>query len=281
MTLNLASRLREMLVEGPVLLSCAPCPECVLGAVGLTYLAHADEADVRLCSGGACQPALGEQVMELRDADSLAPLARRVLEGIARSQGGSRRCRRLVLAACASDDPAMPQAMLDYARLCFARGRAASLMDAHPAVLRAEGLARHVVNECEHTRQFVRFSLLEGGSYYARISPNANTLPLVAGYFAARMADERFCLLDPRHRIACLHEPGHRCQVVALDEDGVRRIESLAREDAGEAEVRALWKTFFDGTSQVGRGKLDRGYDLQARWIPRRFWAGLPELSDR
>ena len=40
-----------------------------------------------------------------------------------------------------------------------------------------DDLARHVLGECEHTRQFVRFSHMADGSYAASFSPGANTIP--------------------------------------------------------------------------------------------------------
>jgi hypothetical protein len=46
-----------------------------------------------------------------------------------------------------------------------------------------------------------------------------------------------------------------------------------------EAYVRAMWKTFYDALALPGRDKSQRGYDLRMKWMPKRLWTYLPELS--
>lgn len=274
-----------------MLVCCEPSPECVLGAVGLVYLAHADPSMVRLGHVDLAQPRLGEMVLEVRHSDGVALLARRVYDGLRRrvargcrhARHGSCRgcdgdCASRVLLACASDDPDMPQAVHAYARLCFERGPKVADMLAHDDVARLESIARHVINECEHTRQFVRFSQLLDGSFFARFSPNANTIPLVARYFSSRMGGERFCILDPVHLVAALHEPGEPCQVIRLDEKLCETLAAKAAASDADNVMRELWRTFYQGLTLPGRTPSDRGYDLRAHWMPKRFWPDLPEL---
>ena len=263
-----------------------------MGAVGLTYLAHARQDDVRLTLRQDCQPRLGEAVLDLEESDALALLARRVFRGVSRhvAHGCDRArhgscgccegaCADRLLYACALGSAETPQAVLEYVRLCFEVGPAIAQMTSHPVVCRVDALARRVANECEHTRQFVRFSQCADGSLFARFSPNADTLPLVAGYFDARMGSERFCLLDPTHRVACLHAPGSPSQVVRLDGPTAAALERAFSPSDEELAVRELWRTFYQRVSLDFRSSEERGYDLRAKWMPKRFWAGLPELG--
>lgn len=175
----------------------------------------------------------------------------------------------------------MPEIVHRYLRLGFSVGPRVREMIADPRVAAFDGLARYVLNECEHTRQFVRFSHMSDGSYVASFSPKANTIPLTASHFAARMGTERFCLVDPMHQVAAFHEEGHKtCTLVSLD---ARLAQSLTnRHDLADDEpyVRAMWQRFYRGTGIPGRGRAERGYDLRMHWMPKRLWNGLSELDE-
>lgn len=263
-----------------VLMPCDASPEGVLASVGVTYLAHAPAGGVRLARQDACQPMLGEKCVSPLPVsqEEVVALARRVLAGV-RRKAGAEATRRIVL-ACAADAADMPELVHHYVQLCLARGRA--LLVADPRALALDDLARAVANEEEKTRQFVRFSHVADGSWMAVFRPRANTVPLVATHFAQRMGTERFCLLDPAHLVAALHEVGDRqCQMVRVDAQlAVRMEQDLVLAD-DERYVRALWKRLYDGLALDGRGAYERGYDLRTHWMPKRLWEGLWELDPR
>ncbi len=266
-------------------------------ATGIAYLAHAREGQVRLACAQELQPRIGEQVVRTPSptSNNHVAFARRVLAGFSRkvTHNCGRRladgscpstcehgCVQRLLLAAASDDPTMPEVIYQYLRLGFAEGPRVRGLIVHPTVATFDAMARSVLTECEHTRQFVRFSHLSDGSYLAAFSPKANTVPLVAGYFAARMGTERFCLVDPRHQVAAFHREGQRdCSIVQLDAALARSI--ATRDDLAddEAYVRAMWQLFYQRTSTPGRDASQRGYDLRTSWMPQRFWSGLTELG--
>lgn len=280
-------QLREALAGGRyAILACEPTLEGVLCAVGLSYLAHAAEGQVRLARADACQPSLAEAVIAIpgSECDAAVLLARRVWQGYLRAIEARPReefPHRLVYAA-ASDSPDMPELVHRYLRLCFARGAEVRLMTADPAVIALDDLARQVSNECEKTRQFVRFSHLADGSCAASFRPRADTVPLVAQHFCRRMGTERFYLLDPGHRVVALHEAGERrCSLVRLDEATAHDLCDLGELADDERYVRAMWKRLYDALTLEGRGPAERGYDLRLHFMPRRLWEGLTELDPR
>ena len=310
-----SSRRRPVSVEGArlrceaaladgysVALACDPSLEGVLGATGIGYLAHAEAGRVRLVPREACQARFGEQVVDTPSdaSDELVMLARRVYKGIERhvATGCPRArngacptncagaCARRLVYASASDAPGMPEALHRYVRKAFAEGPRMRMLIADELVVEVDELARYVLNECEHTKQFARFSLLADGSLFAAFRPQADTIPLTAGYFAARMGGERFCIVDPVHRSAAFHDSGKLGgrkghAVVRLDRESADQL--LASKDLSPDEpyVRALWKRFYDSVTLPGRDASQRGYDLRAGWMPRRFWGGLTELDQR
>lgn len=292
-----ASRVRAVAREGKqVVLACEPSLEGVLCAVGIGYVAHVEPRQMRLARAREVQPRLGESVVCAPSTaeEAAVSFARRVFVGFSRhvTQGCGRRRRdgscattcdqsclhRLVYAA-ASDEASMPEVIHQYLRLGFSVGARVRGMIADERVVALDGLTRRVLNECERTRQFVRFSHMADGSYLARFSAQADTIPLTAGHFAARMSTERFCLVDPAHRVAAFHEAGGRgCTVVRLDATLAQELASRRDVDADEWYVRAMWQRFFQGTGTPGRGRKERGYDLQASWMPHRVREGLTEL---
>lgn len=280
-----------------VVIPCGHSLERILAGVGMAYLAHAPASMVRLTYSEDIQPALDERVamsLETRSDSSLA-LSRRVYKGFERhvSMGCPLRrgtlcpthCKgscasRLALAA-ANDDQNVPEAIHRYVRLCFKEGPRIRSMLSDKTVTELDRLARYTLSECEHTRQFVRFSQLSDGTYFSAFRPKADTVPLTCNYFAARMRGDRFCLLDPTHHVIAMHEEGdRRCAVNRLDDRLTRELSEHASDLAeGETYVHAMWKRFYDSVGLDGRDSSQRGYDLRASWMPKRFWGGLTELD--
>lgn len=274
----------QALAQGEaVVVCCERATESVLAGVGVTYLAHANPQRVRLVAADEAQVRLGEKLVALGDdADnSMVSLAQRVLSGFEKSCG--RTCARRVVLACASDQSGMPETVHRYMRRGFSVGMRLYEDVAAPEALAFASLVQRVSTECEHTRQFVRFVRIPDGTFVSVFEPNENTLPLVGSYFARRMREDRFVVVDPRHLVAIFHDAGDAtCSVVGLDEDTASTLASRVGEaDERERLVQALWRRFYKAMELPGRGAASRGYDLRASWMPKRFWHGLPELDPR
>jgi probable DNA metabolism protein len=274
------------------LLACDATLEGVLTATGMGYLAHADPTMLRLAPREGAQPRLGETVI---DVATDYELASRVWRGFqahvspgcrASSQeacqhGCADVCGRHAALVAASDDTAMPEVLHRYLRAGFDLGPALRLHSADPEVAQALDLARSVSAECEHMRQFARFSHMADGLFLATIRPTADVLPFVAGYFTARLGTERFCVVDPGHRVAALHEAGGRTALVALGQADAQELASRDDLDPDEHYVRAMWKRLYDGLALPGRDRTHRGYDLRRQYLPQHLWTLLPELDPR
>ena len=293
-----AAGLSEVLSSGSsAVLACEHDLDGVLCAVGCVYLAHAAERDVAFASTRDIQPRIGERVIDCpltRDEATMA-FARRVFMGYARAVGvgvrqsesgrldGSQATLLKRLAhACACDDPNMPQAVGSYLVMGFAMGPVSRKLISDPRVMAVDTLVRYADVECEHARQFIRFSRLADGGFGASFKPRANILPFVGTYFASRMRDERFYVVDPTHRTAILHYKGdERCTSVSLDRELTGQLASLDTLANDERYVRAMWKRFYDSMELHGRDTRGRGYDLRTSWMRKRFWEGLTELDPR
>ena len=211
--------------------------------------------------------------------DATVALARRVLAGFREKCG--RTCAQRVILACASDDEGMPEKVHRYLRLGFSEERRLYTDVAAPEALALDALVRHVSTECEHTRQFVRFTKVPDGTFVAAFEPNANTLPLVGSHFSRRMREDRFLIVDPRHLVAIMHGPEDKgFTVVGLDSATAEALAARTGEaDEQELYIHAMWRRFYQAMSLEGRSAAERGYDLRVKWMPKRFWKGMPEFG--
>ena len=141
---------------------------------------------------------------------------------------------------------------------------------ASPTVAPLIALARQASNEAERMRQFVRFSHLENGVWYARYSPNASVVPLVMGYFADRLNDQPFIIYDERHHLAGLYD-GNRWSLVRGD------AVNLPELSADEETMREAWKRFYDSLSIDARFNPE----LRRHFMPQRLWDNLTEMQPR
>ena len=86
--------------------------------------------------------------------------------------------------------------------------------------------------------------------------------------------------MDPIHGIVAFHTPEMKSfGVMKPDKSNLDILISRKDLAADEPYVRALWKEFYKGVELPGRDASQRGYDLRAHWMPKRFWEGLTELS--
>ena len=175
-----------------VALVCNPSLEGVVAAIGLVYLAHISTSELRLVRSDAYQGRLGEICISGPDPakESTVTLAQRVLTGFERQQG--REAIRRIVLACASDEPDMPDIVYRFMKDGFSRKDRLIEHFVDDTTYALNALARQVATECEHMRQFVRFSRMSDNSFMAVFKPHANVLPLASGYFVRRLGNERF-----------------------------------------------------------------------------------------
>ena len=243
---RMVSALVETTRRYGVLLACAPCAEGVIASVGAGYLAHLGEGQLELCREDCCRPRAGQVALGPIDATSAGAraLTHRVLEGF-RRKAGREGARRAVL-ACAADDEGAPEAVHRYLRLGFSRPWEVRPGATDKRVLVVDDLSRLVLGELESARRLVRFSRLGDGSLLAILEPAANIVPLLTARYARLLGAERFCLVDPRHRVAAFHEArSTRCRLVSVDGYLCERLAMRGDADR-ERLARALWKSFHE-----------------------------------
>lgn len=239
--------------------------EGLLSAVFLAFERH--EAPDDIVSADIYQPRLGqEELIVQTDIQH----ALRVRRGIERMAGGA--AFRTVLAASLNDGYDTGIAVFHFILYImyspqFKRERGALSNMANPAVARMNQLKTRAYNEAEKMRQFVRFSHLENGVWFARINPNVSVIPLVMGHFAARFNDQPFIIYDEVHKLSGIYD-GVSWQMIKGE------VEAPADSTEHDQMMEDAWRSFYDALC------VDARYnpELRRNFMPKRFWKNLPEM---
>ena len=197
--------------------------------------------------------------------------AQRVRAGVIRKAGHA--VFVAIVRAAASDEYGAGMAvyrLIDYVMSSRCMNSRHNVLDdlSNPVVAEVVALGKHVVLEAERMRQFIRFSHLENGVWFARCNPNAAVVPFVMGYFAARLNTQPFMIYDENHHVAGVYN-GHDWLLVA---DKVVNVPSATADDA---LIEQLWRRFYDSLSIQARYNPE----LRCQFMPVRLWKNLPELK--
>ncbi|WP_298268664.1 TIGR03915 family putative DNA repair protein [Geobacter sp.] len=168
-------------------------------------------------------------------------------------------------------DPGREILIFRYLMLGLATGRDFDAMLAHPEVIPVWKLARAVGREAHRYKGLVRFRHLEGDVWYAALEPDHRILPLIAPHFAARFADQRWIIHDPRRGEAVVFDPARReWAETPLEATGPLPL------SAGEELFRNLWQRYFERLAIAER----RNPKLQRQNLPLKHRRHLPEFGE-
>ena len=218
----------------------------------------------------AYQPRLGQESFAVEtDFDR----AKRVRRGVEKAAGAE--AFRAIQRAAMCEDYETGSIVYRFIRHVMARQvgeRSNPVLEdlANPVVAPLVALAKHASNEGEYMRQFVRFSHLENGVWYAKCAPNASVVPLVMGYFADRLSDQPFIIFDERHHLAGIYD-GRSWGIVGGDAVNVPELAE------NEETMREAWKRFYDALSIDARFNPE----LRQHFMPQRLRANLTEMHPR
>ena len=198
--------------------------------------------------------------------------ARRVRQGIRREAG--RAAFSAIAYASTVDDPLVGIVVYRFIRYIMSpnsgRNKRRSVLNdlSNPLVADLVALQKRTANEAQKMRQFVRFSRLENGIWFARCNPNANVVPLVMRHFVERFNVQPFIIYDENHRIAGVYDGGS-WQLVAGE------AANIPPRSADDAYIEALWRQFYDSLSIQARYNPE----LRRHFMPVRLWQNLPEVN--
>ncbi|MEN6315177.1 MAG: TIGR03915 family putative DNA repair protein [Clostridiaceae bacterium] len=165
-----------------------------------------------------------------------------------------------------SNDPDAGTLIYRYLKLGWKMGSRVDLHLADDTVFKVLDINRRLEFEVHRLMGFVRFRQVEGGIYYAALSPDNNVVELLAPHFAERLSDQNWIIHDVKRELAALYNK----KTWIMSEFSVADLPSDTEE---EAQYVKLWKEFFNTLAIPSR----RNPKLQRQLLPRRYWEHLTE----
>ncbi len=131
-----------------------------------------------------------------------------------------------------------------------------------------------IVGRERHRMQaFVRFELMVGGVYFAKVSPDFNVLPLIGRFFARRFADQSWLIFDEKRYFGIYYDKQTRQLTEVVDVDAFILAQPKKHHDEVEVRYQHLWQTYFKHVTIAERKNLRH----HIQQMPKRYWRYLTE----
>lgn len=185
-----------------------------------------------------------------------------------------------------SELPESDWVIFRYICLVFRSNNAVETDFADPDVLALRKIAQKVHKERHQLMEFVRFNLIDSPQagktekiYFAAVSPNYNTLPLVLSFFKGRFGDQKWAIYDEKRNYGFYYDLNKIERIVIdghddLIQGGQINANYLASD---EGVFQTMWYKYCQSLSIKERFNPT----LQKQHMPKRFWKYLPEMQVR
>lgn len=158
--------------------------------------------------------------------------------------------------------------ILNYLKLGFKIGSKIDSMLGNQTVLDVLQPARKVFGECHRMLGLIRFQLLEGNIYYAKMQPDHNIITFISPHFKDRFADQNWILHDTKRKLASLYNT-KRMRLSYMDLSNIPELHSE------ELKFQELWKNYYKHIAIKSRINPK----LQKHFMPKRYWENLTEKN--
>jgi probable DNA metabolism protein len=192
--------------------------------------------------------------------------SKRADEMIRRFSSAYPRNARDVLYCVYAEQDGIETSLLHYIHLVARHGSGISGHLTHPAVSDIRHLSGKVAREVHRFKGLMRFSMLEDGSYLARMEPDFNIIHPLSLFFSNRLQAQNWFICDV-HRSLVSRWDGKSLDFGTIESFIVPEL------SAQEREVQALWRTFFRHVSIPER----RNERCQKSFMPIKYWKYLVE----
>lgn len=159
--------------------------------------------------------------------------------------------------------------ILKYLKLCYKYGTSINLAKNNDTIILIDKYCKKVNIEAERFRQFVRFKEIAPLSFYAKIEPDHNILPLIIDHFTERFSDQKFIIHDLKRELALVYDKENSF-ITFLSKEESKKILSLSTDNTFEN----LFKVFYKSTTIKERINLK----CRDNFMPRRYHKNLTEL---
>ena len=158
--------------------------------------------------------------------------------------------------------------ILQYLKLCYKYNTSINLAKNNDTIMLMDRYIRKVNIEAERFKQFVRFHKIAPLSFYAKIEPDHNVIPLIIDHFAERFSDQNFIIHDIKREIAIIYNKTNSI-IIPLEKSKATEIMTINNDNTFEN----LFKVFYNSIT------IDERLNLRCRnnFMPKRYHKNLTE----
>jgi probable DNA metabolism protein len=168
------------------------------------------------------------------------------------------------------------QNLFDFARYIFDNPKGVEVNYGHPSVIAIAKMDKTVNREKHRMKAFIRFQETGDGIFYAPIEPDFNVLPLIAGFFKNRYADQKWIIYDLKRKYGLYYDL-EKVEEITFDvlPDVKAATTYLPAESLNDKEelYGLLWNDYFKSTNIPARKNMK----LHIQHVPKRYWKYLTE----
>ncbi len=228
------------------------------------------DAHAQLIADHHYQPGLLDDAVQVVSSEEKS---RRVWEGLKKKIGRDWQSR--FYNTFLSELPESPQHLLNFARYVFDNPKGAENNYGHPDVIALSKIDKSVNRERHRMKAFIRFQETADGIFYAAVEPDFNVLPLIAGFFKNRYADQRWIIYDLRRKYGLSYDLESVSEISLDLSPDIAEGQPLpaAQRDQKEELYSLLWKDYFRSTNIPARKNMK----LHVQHVPKRYWKYLIE----
>jgi len=133
---------------------------------------------------------------------------------------------------------------------------------------------KKVHRERHRMKAFIRFQKSSDGLFFSVVEPDFDVLPLIAGFFRNRYADQSWLIWDNKRKYGLLYDKITVSPVQLSPEEKTALTTGITLSlDERDEHFQHLWKQYFQSTNIEARKNLK----LHLRHVPRRYWKYLTE----
>lgn len=186
--------------------------------------------------------------------------------------------RNMMLSVWLSELPETEMLLFRYIRKNIDHPQGIEMNFGDDDVLRVSQIAKKVGSEAHKLKEFIRFQETADGIYFAPISPQYNTLSLIAPHFKSRYNNQLWIIYDTNRNIGLYYDTQKITEIsfspanFAALKLGVLNEEKLSDD---EAQFQQLWKAYFKSIIIKERLNLK----LQRQHMPKKYWKYLTEMQ--
>lgn len=157
----------------------------------------------------------------------------------------------------------------EYIKLGLALGPKVELHLTNEWVKKLNDVSGRAGKEGYLLKEFIRFSIMDNGAFYAKITPKANVLPIVTPHFVDRFQTVPFVIHDTGRKLASFYDTKEWYIVSAEN----LRVPDCSKD---EKEYQRLWRAFYDTVA------IKQRYNPRCRMnhMPKKFWRNMVEMQE-